>query len=163
MSRISTVLTLAVVAVFGLFLLIHTMTSAASVAFAYVDSMAAQNALEEKVMAKEREGLDALKSGNLELFGDLTAEDAVLVDAHGPASKAQVLQNVSAFKLTDYSMEGMEFRPLSAESGLISYKISEKGISHGKEFTAQAYVSSIWSERSGKWLCVFSQETAARQ
>lgn len=162
-NRTSTVLTGAAIAVFGLFLLIHTRTSAAPLPFASVDSMAAQNALEEKVIAKEREGLDALKSGNLELFGDLTAEDAVLVDAHGPASKAQVLQNVSAFKLTDYSMEGMEFRSLSAESGLISYKISEKGISHGKEFMAQAYVSSIWSERSGKWVCVFSQETAARQ
>jgi hypothetical protein len=163
MSRTSTVLTVAVVAAFGVFLLIHSKTSAAPLPLASVELMGAQNALEEKVIAKEREGLDALKSGNLELFGDLTADDAVLVDAHGPASKAQVLQNVAAFKLTDYSMEGMEFRRLSEDSGLISYKISEKGISHGKEFSAQAYVSSIWAKRSGKWVCVFSQETAARQ
>lgn len=163
MSRTSTVLTVAVVAAFGVFLLIHSKTSAAPLPLASVELMGAQNGLEEKVIAKEREGLDALKSGNLELFGDLTADDAVLVDAHGPASKAQVLQNVAAFKLTDYSMEGMEFRRLSEDSGLISYKISEKGISHGKEFSAQAYVSSIWAKRSGKWVCVFSQETAARQ
>ena len=163
MSRTSTVLTVAVVAAFGVFLLIHSKTSAAPLPLASVELMGAQNALEEKVIAKEREGLNALKSGNLELFGDLTADDAVLVDAHGPASKAQVLQNVAAFKLTDYSMEGMEFRRLSEDSGLISYKISEKGISHGKEFSAQAYVSSIWAKRSGKWVCVFSQETAARQ
>jgi hypothetical protein len=163
MSRTSTVLTVAVVAAFGVFLLIHSKTSAAPLPLASVELMGAQNALEEKVIAKEREGLDALKSGNLELFGDLTADDAVLVDAHGPASKAQVLQNVAAFKLTDYSMEGMEFRRLSEDSGLISYKISEKGISHGKEFSAQAYVSSIWAKRSGKWVCVFSQETVARQ
>jgi hypothetical protein len=152
-----------IVAIFSALLLAHAKTSGAPSPLGSRGLAAAHTALEETIVAKEREGLEALKSGNLELFGDLTAEDAVLVDAHGQASKAQVLQNVAAFKLTDYSMEGMEFRALSTESGLISYKISEKGISHGKEFTAQAYVSSIWSERAGKWVCVFSQETVARQ
>jgi hypothetical protein len=119
--------------------------------------------LQQQIIAKEREGLDALKTGNLELFGNLTGDDAVLVDAQGPATKAQVLKNVAGFNLTDYSMEDVRFVPLSAKSGLITYKISEKGVSHGKEFAAQAYVSSIWAEREGKWLCLFSQETAARQ
>jgi hypothetical protein len=118
--------------------------------------------LEQQIVAKEREGLDALKVGIVELFGNLTADDAVLVDAQGPASKAQVLKNVAGFNLTDYSMEDVRFVPLSAKSGLITYKITEKGVSHGKEFTAQAYVSSIWAEREGKWLCLFSQETGAR-
>jgi hypothetical protein len=87
--------------------------------------------LEQQIVAKEREGLDALKTGNLELFGHLTADDAVLVDAHGPASKAQVLKNVAGFSLTDYSLEDVRFVPLSAKSGLITYKLTEKGISHG--------------------------------
>jgi hypothetical protein len=120
------------------------------------------NPLQRQIVAKEREGLDALKAGNVELFGNLTADDAVLVDAQGPASKAQVLKNVAGFRLTDYAMEDVRFVPLSATSGLIIYKISEKGISHGKEFAAQAYVSSIWTERGGKWVCLFSQETGAR-
>src|ERR1017187_3027854 len=93
--------------------------------------------LEQQIVAKEREGLDALKTGNLELSGHLTADDAVLVDAHGPASKAQVLKNVAGFSLTDYSLEDVRFVPLSAKSGLITYKLTEKGISHGKEFAAQ--------------------------
>jgi len=129
------------------------------------DSHGAQaqaGSLEQQIVAKEREGLDALKTGNVELFGNLTADDAVLVDAQGSATKAQVLKNVAAFTLTDYSMDDVRFVPLSATSGLIEYKIAEKGVSHGKEFAAQAYVSSIWAEREGKWLCLFSQETAAR-
>jgi hypothetical protein len=129
------------------------------------DSHGAQaqpGSLQQQIVAKEREGLDALKTGNVELFGNLTADDAVLVDAQGPATKAQVLKNVAGFTLTDYSMDDVRFIPLSATSGLITYKITEKGVSHGKEFTAQAYVSSIWAEREGKWLCLFSQETAAR-
>jgi ketosteroid isomerase-like protein len=126
------------------------------------DAKATRGSLQAQIVAKEREGLDALKAGNVERFASLTADDAVLVDAHGPASKAQVVTNVAAFTLTDYSMEDVRFVPLSANSGLITYKINEKGVSHGKEFAAQAYVSSIWAQRGTGWVCLFSQETAAR-
>jgi hypothetical protein len=126
------------------------------------DAETKAGSLQQQIVAKEREGLDALKAGNLEQFANLTADDAVLVDAQGPASKAQVMKNVAGFNLTDYSMEDVRFMPLSPASGLIVYKITEKGVSHGKEFAAQAYISSIWAEREGKWVCLFSQETAAR-
>jgi hypothetical protein len=118
--------------------------------------------MEQQIVAKEREGLDALKAGDVGHFGDLTADDAIFVDAQGPATKAQVLQNVVGFRLTDYLIENVHFVKISPNSGLIAYKITEKGLSHGKEFAAQVYVSSIWIQRESKWLCLFSQETAAR-
>jgi len=118
--------------------------------------------MEQQIVSKEREGLDALKAGNLEVFGSLTADDAVLIDAHGPATKKQVLKNVAGFKLVDYSMDNVNFLAISTKSGLITYRISEKGSSHGKDFAAQAYVSSVWTKRKGRWVCVFSQETAAK-
>jgi hypothetical protein len=121
------------------------------------------SAMEQQVVTKEREGLDALKSGNIQKFADLTAEDAILVDAQGPATKAQVVKNVAAFTLTEYSMDDLRFVELSKDSGLITYKIHEKGISHGKEFDARAYVSSIWTKKGKNWQCIFSQETGARQ
>jgi hypothetical protein len=118
--------------------------------------------LQGQVIAAERQGLDALKAGNVDLFADHTADEAVFVDAHGPATKAQVVKNVADFRLTDYSMDDVRFIPLSPSSGLIVYTITEKGVSHGKEFMARAYISSIWSERAGKWVCLFSQETGVR-
>ena len=121
-----------------------------------------ENPMKQQIVAKEREGLDALKTGRVTRFGDLTADDAVFVDASGPAGKAQVLKNVAGFKILDYSMGSVEFRALSTNTGLIVYKITEKGISHDKEFSAQVYVSSIWTQQNGKWVCRFSQETAAR-
>jgi hypothetical protein len=126
------------------------------------DARTSESSLQQKIVAKEREGLDALKAGNLELFGSLTADDAVFVDTQGPASKAQVLKNVAGFRLTEYSIEDVRFVPISSKSGLISYKISEKGVSHGKDFAAQVYVSSVWAKRAGQWVCLFSQETAAK-
>ena len=77
------------------------------------DAKTSPSSLQQQIIAKEHEGLDALKSGNLEQFGNLTADDAnSLVDAQGPASKAQVMKNVAGFNLTDYSMEDVKFVPL---------------------------------------------------
>jgi hypothetical protein len=164
MKRASTLIVVVAATICGAYLLGRPKISAAA-AQTPESSDARTNAssLEQQIVAKEREGLDALKTGNPELFGNLTADEAILVDAQGPATKAQVLKNVAGFTLTDYSMEDVRFLPLSSKSGLITYKISEKGVSHGKEFAAQAYVSSIWTERESKWVCLFSQETAARQ
>jgi hypothetical protein len=118
--------------------------------------------MQQQVVAAERAGLDALKANKIEEFADHTADEAILVDAHGPASKAQVVRNVADFHLTDYSMDDIRFVQLSPNSGLLVYTIAEKGVSHGKEFVARAYISSIWAERGGKWTCLFSQETGAR-
>lgn len=127
------------------------------------DASAKEGSMEQQIVAKEREGLDALKTGDLARFGNLTADEAVMVDAQGPATKAQVLRNVAGFTLTDYSMEDVKFVPVSTDTGLITYKINEKGVSHGKEFAAGAYVSSLWAKRGNAWVCLFSQETAVRR
>jgi hypothetical protein len=119
--------------------------------------------MEQLIVAKENEGLECLKTGDLERFGKLTADEAIFMDSAGPADKATVLKNVAGFRLTEYSMEDIKFQQLSPKSGLIVYKIHEKGVSHGHEFTAQAYVSSIWSKKGHDWLCVFSQETAVKK
>jgi len=115
--------------------------------------------LVDEIVAREREGLDALKVGNLKVFSDLTAEDAIFVDPHGIASKAAVMKNVAGFRLEDYSIENVKFVALSTPSGLIAYDITEKGNSHGREFLARAYISALWAKRDGQWACVFSQET----
>jgi hypothetical protein len=118
--------------------------------------------LQKQIVSMEAEGLDCLKSGDLKHFGDLTADDAIFLDDHGPADKATVLKNVTNFKLLDYSMENIQFRQLTRSSGLITYKIHEHGRSHGYEFHAAAYVTSIWARRGRSWVCTFSQETGTK-
>jgi ketosteroid isomerase-like protein len=120
------------------------------------------SALQEEVVAQERAGLDALKTGDISSFARSTADDAIFVDAAGPAGKAEVVKNVADFRLHDYTMSDIRFIELSPDSGLIVYRITESGASHGREFTAKVNVSSLWAKRNGRWVCVFSQETAAK-
>lgn len=120
----------------------------------------AQPSFEQQVVAHEREGLDALKTGDTAHFGALSADEALLVDAQGPATKAELLQHVTGtFILTDYTMSAIHFLSLGPQTGLIEYDAAETGTSHGKPFSAKVYVSSIWTERDGRWQCLFSQET----
>jgi ketosteroid isomerase-like protein len=120
------------------------------------------DALQEQIVAQERAGLDALKTGDLTTFGASTADDAIFVDAQGPATKAEVMEHTAQFRLHDYTMSNVRFVKLSPDSGLIVYTATESGSSHGKDFTARVHVSSVWIKRDGKWLCEFSQETGAR-
>ena len=140
-------------------------TVTAAIAKPFRSSIAAPSdaSLQEQVVAAERAGLDALKKGDVARFGDLTADEAVFVDDHGPDTKAQVLQNVVGLTISDYSMDDIHFVPIAPNTGLISYKLTEKGNSHGHEFTAQVYISSVWTRRAANWLCLFSQETAVRK
>jgi hypothetical protein len=120
-------------------------------------------ATKEQVVAAERSGLDALKVGDVSKFASATADEAVFVDDRGMATKPEVVRNVNGFTLTDYDMEDIRFVQIAPNTGLISYNMTENGSSHGHEFTAHVYVSSVWTERGGKWLCLFSQETPARE
>jgi hypothetical protein len=163
MSRASALFVGVSAAIFGALLLAHAAASHAGNSVAARIYGTPPEDLQQQVLAAERRGLDALKKGDVAEFGRLTADEAVFVDDHGPATKAEVLQHVAGFVLTDYSMEDVRFVPISWRTGLISYKTTEKGNSHGHEFTAQFYVSSVWTKRGNDWVCLFSQETAVRR
>ncbi len=135
-------------------------TSAAEVV---AHQMRETKSLEEQITALERKELDAIKDGNMTAFAGLLADDAVFVNSRGFGDKALVVKNTSAFKLIEYSMDEVKIVPLSANAGLIAYKLTEKGNAHGKEISGVVYASAVWAEREGKWVCLFSQETPARQ
>jgi len=121
-----------------------------------------QPSLLDEILANERRGLDALRVGDLATFGGSTADDAVFIDAHGVANKADVMRNVAQFRLSDYTIEDVQLVPLSPDSGLIAYTLTEQGTSHGRQFRAKAYISALWARRAGTWYCLFSQETGAK-
>src|SRR5215831_3647555 len=76
------------------------------------------DSLQEQIVAKEREELDTLKTGDAKTFANLIADEAVFVDSRGSAGKAEVVSHVNDFRLLEYSMEDVRFVPLSEKSGL---------------------------------------------
>jgi hypothetical protein len=127
-----------------------------------LQTAAGADAMRDAMVAQERAGMDALKSGDVAGFGSSVGEEAVFVDDHGPATKAEVMRNVGGFRLIDYSMEDVRLVRVSDTAGMIVYKLTEHGTSHGHEFSATVYISTLYVERGGKWVSLFSQETGAR-
>jgi ketosteroid isomerase-like protein len=127
-----------------------------------LNAASSSDKLRDQIVAQERAGLDALKTGDLTAFAASTADDAIFVDARGPATKVEVMEHTAAFRLHDYTMTDIRFLPLTVESGLIVYTVVENGTSHGRDFTARVHVSSLWRKQGGSWLCEFSQETEAK-
>jgi ketosteroid isomerase-like protein len=121
-----------------------------------------RDTLREQIATQERAELDSLKTGDLAAFAAFLADDAIFVDTQGPASKAEIVKHTAEFRLREYSMDDVRFVPLSPQSGVIVYTLTESGTSHGKEFSARVHVSALWFRRGGKWMCAFSQETAAK-
>ena len=60
-------------------------------------------------------------------------------------------------------MEDIRFVKLSATSGVVAYRLTQKGSANGHEFTSQVWASAVWVQRDGKWQTVFSQETPMRK
>lgn len=118
--------------------------------------------MQKQIAAMESRGLDDLKSGNYDDFASLTADDAIFMDSHGSASKTEVMDNTRNFRLSSYTMNDLRFVRVSDAAGVLLYQLDEAGTSHGKDFTAKVNVSALWAKRGGKWVCLFSQETAAR-
>jgi ketosteroid isomerase-like protein len=119
----------------------------------------AQVDLQSTILANERAELECLRKGDVKAFADFLADDAVFVDAHGAASKAVVVKNVSDFHLQEFTIEDVRLVPLSSKSGILIYTITESGTSHGKTFSAKVHISATWVDRDGKWVCLFGQET----
>lgn len=123
----------------------------------------AEDTLLREIADQERAGMDALKAGDLKAFGILLADDALFIDSHGLASKAEVLTNVADFRILDYTMDDLRLVRVSETAGLLAYKLTEHGASHGREFSATVYVATLYAKRDGKWVSLFSQETGAKQ
>ena len=120
------------------------------------------DSLQDQIVAREREELEAIKTGNFEAFANLLADEAVFLNARGPSPKAEVVKHVTDFKLLDYAIDDVRYVQVGPKTGLIVYKLTQKGSAGGHEFAGKAHISALWTERDGKWVCLFSQETPTK-
>lgn len=66
----------------------------------------------------------------------------------------------------DYNLDHFEFdhvtvRPLTDDVAIVAYKVSEELVVDGKPVNLEAYDSSVWIRRNGKWLCSLHTESIA--
>jgi hypothetical protein len=162
------------------FLLILVGLSAFTVALISLDRSSSK-AFEENIVALEKQANEVIKKlansdsdTDRETLRSLLADEFVYVDPRGMAGKSAFIRSkvekgqklgVEAKKatFTDFRMEDVRVVELNKEAALITYKITAKVTRNGKDLTDQAYASSVWVNRGGKWMNLFGQSTPVKQ
>jgi len=112
--------------------------------------------------ARERQVWDAIKAKNWDAFGGLLAEDFVYVSPEGVANKAQTVEGIKKYDLTEYTITDVRFVKVDADLAVIAYTSNEKGSYDGKPTPGKpVHNSSAWVNRGGKWVNVYHQESEA--
>ena len=127
------------------------------------NSRSTNKALEDKIVALERQVAEAIKRNDMNAFGSLLTDDYVQVDSAGATPKFVLVKNEGNFAIKDYSMEDIRVVELNPEAALLTSKFAQKGTYQGKDYSTHGYSSSVWVKRGGKWLCAFSQVTSANR
>jgi hypothetical protein len=110
-------------------------------------------------LALERKVWEALKAGDIACDRALLADDFLGVYDSGFGTKHEhVAQLHSGPVVADYSTEQARLKRLTPTLGLLSYKATW----HDHHGASRAFfITSIWAERDGKWVNIFSQDTSA--
>lgn len=114
---------------------------------------------EQMLLDKEKEVLDRSIKRDFAGWEGLISDDALAVYSDGYATKADVLEAIKTMADGHCVMDKVKFNAISKKAGLITYRMTQDWKEAGKTQSRQYYVSSLWVNRSGKWIGSFWQET----
>jgi hypothetical protein len=106
---------------------------------------------------------DALRRGDAEADSQLLAEDFLGVYSSGFANRSDhVGQLVNGPTVAEFELRDARLMLLSDNDALLSYRADWRRFGKGERGPEEAmYVSSLWSQRGGRWVNVFSQDSPA--
>jgi len=114
-------------------------------------------------VAKEKEVWDALKSKNKAADSQLLAEDFVgLYDTGFAVRSDHVKQMDDSYAIRSYTIQDSRVVRVDPKTALLLYKATCEASGDWEDFCSRPmYVSSLWVDRNGRWVNLFSQDTPA--
>jgi hypothetical protein len=124
-------------------------------------------AADRELVSLEKKYWDALQKRDRDTAVELTDASCILVGAQGvgeidPASLGQMVETAS-YDLQRYDINDDDFvvRKLSDDVALVAYKVIEELEVEGEPTSLEAYESSVWVKRGGRWVCAMHTESIA--
>jgi hypothetical protein len=112
------------------------------------------------IEAKEHQVWDAIKAKNWDAFGGMLSDDFVYVTGDGQSNKAQTLETIKKYDLTEYTFSDVRFVKVDDDLAVIAYTSTEKSSYDGKPTSAKPlHNSSAWVRKGGQWVAALHQET----
>ncbi len=106
---------------------------------------------------------DALRRGDVEEDNRLLADDFLGVYASGFADRSDHAgQLVNGPTVAEFQLRDARLTVLSDDDVLLSYRADYRRVTTFDQAPVESmYISSLWSQRAGSWVNVFSQDTPA--
>ena len=114
-------------------------------------------------VSKERKVWEALRTKDKASDSALLAADFVGLYDTGFATKQETVHQLDGqYAILDYKLDQIRVIRPSASAALLLYRAVCKGSGDWQTICARPlYISSLWVERGGAWLNLFSQDTQA--
>ena len=112
---------------------------------------------ESKIIAE----WEALKHKDKKAYAELLADDyqGVEVDGKGERNKIQVLSELAAENVFDYTLWGFKLIPLDPDAVLAIYESTMQFPPKAQVRYSRVYISELWVKRAGQWKVLHYQET----
>lgn len=121
---------------------------------------AAAGPTQADIEARERQVWDALKAKNWDAFAGMMSDDFVTVSGDGVQTKAQMMDDIKKYDLTEYSFADIKFVKVDPDLAIITYTATEKSSYDGHPMPPKPKrASSAWVNKGGKWVAAYHQET----
>ena len=129
-----------------------------TVAFAQAASKAAT---EKALIANENKVSEAVAKHDLKTFNDLVSADGVSADMNGFMKVADFTKTFDQVKVSAWHIMDTKVMWIDDKSAIVTYTWMGKGTYMTQPLPETVYASTVWTERNGKWVAVFHQETGA--
>lgn len=116
-------------------------------------------AIEKTLIANENKINDAVAKRDVKTFTDLVAADAVSMDGNGVMKVADFVKSMDQIKVTSWHIMDTQVHWISDKAALVTYAWMGSGTYMNQPIPATSYASTVWTERNGKWVAVFHQES----
>ena len=127
--------------------------------------MEQQEALKEELLALETSYWNAIKQKDARVAVNLSDDPCIVVGAQGVGeidrNTMKKMMEGAEYALQGFSLKDVHFRRLSNDVVALAYKVSEDLTVKGEKIKLEAFDSSVWIKRDGKWVCVMHTESPA--
>jgi hypothetical protein len=130
---------------------------ASASAFAQAGSKAA---IEKTLIANENRINEAVAKHDVKTFNELVANDAVSVDGNGLVKVADFVKSMDQVKVGSWHIMDTQVQWVNDKTAIVTYTWMGSGSFKGEPFPPMTYSSSVWTDRNGKWVAVYHQESA---
>jgi hypothetical protein len=115
-------------------------------------------AIERQIIANERAILDAAGKGDVKTFHSMVPPDAVVVAPSGPIKVNSPEFDKMLTKIQTWNIDGSQFYWIGEATVVHMFRWTGTPMPGGKPISP-SWNSTIWTNKSGKWVAVLHQES----